>query len=325
MTKLVLKILILAVAVCASVMFIAKRNGVKKYDSQNYFAAVIDKDSLIRNIPSPRLIFAGASNLAFGLDSKLIEKELGVNVINMGLHGNFGLDFILNNVAMNIRQGDVVVLSIEYYLDEIFYKDINYVLNVYPDAEKYVSRDPDFYAQELKYFVSESQESWKRMSNTLFDKALKFKEAKVFISDQVHSYDTLIYSRSAFNENGDVISHLGKQYPFELRGKTPLEIKDYSRNIRKLNDFAREVEKKGGTVYFTYASYPQSEYEKNKEAVVEFKSQLKDALEIKIITSPEELIYPDSLFFDTVYHLNEEGRKKRTELVISKLREAHYR
>ena len=325
MTKLVLKILILSVAVGASIMIIAKRNGVKKYDSRNYFAAVIDKDSLIRNVPSPRLIFAGASNLAFGLDSKLIEKELDVNVINMGLHGNFGLDFILNNVAMNIRQGDVVVLSIEYYLDEMFYKDIDYVLNVYPDAEKYVSRDPDFYAQELKYFVSESQESWKRMSNTFFDKALKFKEAKVFISDKVHSYDTLIYSRSVFNENGDVISHLGKQYPFELRGRTPLEVKDYSGNIRKLNNFAGEVEKKGGRVYFTFASYPESEYEKNRKAVKDFETQLNNELKIKIITTPEELVYSDSLFFDTVYHLNEEGRNKRTGLLISKLKEEHYR
>jgi hypothetical protein len=302
-------------------MVFVRKNGPKSYDKNNYFAAVIDKDSLIVNTPSPRIIFAGASNLAFGLDSKMIEREFGVPVINMGLHGNFGLDFILNNVKKNVRKGDIVILSLEYYLDEIYYKDIDYVLNVYPKAEEYVVRDGDYYSQELKFYVGEAQESWKKMSNFFFDKILRFKEAKVFISDQVHSYDTLIYSRKAFNSNGDVVSHLGKKYPYDLRGRTPIEAKNYSRNIRKLNDFAEHIVQKGGRVYFTFASYPKSEYVKNIRAIEEFHEQLKDGLKFEIITTPEELIYPDELFFDTVYHLNAEGREMRTKALLEKIKD----
>ncbi len=304
-----------------TILYLARRNSIgKKYDSNNYFAAVIDKDSLIRNTPSPRIILGGASNLAFGIDSKMMQDTFGIPVINMGLHGNFGIDFILNQIRANARKGDVVVLSLEYYLDEMFYKDIDYVLNLYPEAGEYVNRGEDYYTQKAKYFVSESQDAVQKQMNTFFDKVLNFKEAKVFVSDQLHSYDTLIYSRSAFNSNGDVISHLGKKYPYDLRGRTPIEVINYSRNINKLNDFAGYIESLGGKVFLTYASYPQSEFNKYKDAAHEFDKTLKDGLKFKIISKPEELVFADSLFFDTVYHLNEEGRHIRTADLIKKLK-----
>ena len=320
MTKIIVKILLLTLAVTATVFLIIRKSSSRIYDPNNYFAAIIDKDSLIVNTPSPRMIFAGASNLAFGLDSKMIEREFNMPVINMGLHGNFGLSFILNNVKQNIRKGDIIILSIEYFLDELYYKDIDYITQLYPKAEIYIERDGDYYSQKAKYYVSEAQTGKQKYFNQFFDKALNFKEAKVFVSDRLHSYDTLIYSRKAFNSNGDVISHLGKTYPDGLRGRTLIEAKNYSASIKKLNEFAEYAREHGATVYFTYASYPKSEYEINLPAIKEFEKQLKDDLKIDIITTPEELVFPDEMFFDTVYHLNDEGRRIRTEMVIEKLK-----
>lgn len=315
MTKLILKILVLASIVCATVFFLFSRTE-RKYDSNNYFAAVIDKDSLIMSVPPPRIILAGASNLAFGVDSKLMQETLGIPVVNMGLHGNFGLGFILNNVKQNVRNGDIIILSLEYYLDELYYKDIDYVVHLYPKAESYIDKDNEFFSQYLKYVVSEAQNTKQRYFNTFFDKVLRFKEAKVFVSDQVHSYDTLIYSRKAFNSNGDVVSHLGKNYPGEMRGRTPIDSKDYSSGISRLNDFAEYVSSKGATAYFTFASYPRSEFDKNIKGIRHFEEQLRKDLKMPIITLPEDMTYPDEMFFDTVYHLNEEGRKLRTEKLV---------
>ena len=44
-------------------------------------------------------------------------------------------------------------------------------------------------------------------------------------------------------------------------------------------------------------------------------------MKIEIITTPQEMMFSDSLFFDTVYHLNEEGRRERTEILIEKMKE----
>ncbi len=314
------KILILSLLVIGSIAVLAGRQKTT-YDPNNYFAALIDKNNLLEKTNSPRIIFVGASNLAFGLDSKMIEKEFGIPVVNMGLHGDFGLGFILNNVKQNIKKGDIVVLAIEYYLDKIYYKDVSYATALYPKGKEFIDYDADYYSQKIKYNVNEAQIVRQKFFNFIFEKIFRLKEAKVYIPTELNSYDTSVYSRSGFNENGDLISHLDKK-PFEnLTGEIKIQTEDYSKSIDKLNDFLKYVNDHGGQVYFTFPSYARSEFEKNFKAISEFEKQLKENMRIEIISSPEDSAFPDSLFFDSVYHLNSRGREIRTEKMIGALKE----
>lgn len=319
MKKLFLNIIILSALAAGTILFI-NRNDKMNYNSNNYFVALVDKNELLEKTPSPRIIFTGASNLAFGLDSKKIEEEFNMPVVNMGLHGDFGLAFILNNVKSNIKQGDIVIISLEYFLDKIYYKDVAYATHFYPKGKDFIDYDYDYYSQKVKYYINEAQLNRQRFFNFLFEKIIRFKEAKVFVSSEVSSYDTLIYSRSAFNSNGDVISHLDRKPLTELKGKTPIVAIDYDKCIEKLNEFSEYAEQHGAKVYFTFPSYPQSEFEKNYKPIKNFESQLKENLKIPIVSTVEDFIFPDSLFFDTVYHLNKQGREQRTNKTIEILR-----
>lgn len=319
MTKLFLKILLLVIFVIVSVGLIVSRDRIN-YNSNNYFVALVDKNELIENTNSPRIIFTGASNLAFGLDSKKIEDEFKMPVINMGLHGDFGLSFILNNVKANLKTGDIVIISLEYFLDKIYYKDVAYATHFYPKGKNYIEYDWDYYTQKLKYYVSEAQLNRQRFFNYIFEKIFRFKEAKVFVSSEISSYDTLVYSRNGFNSNGDVVSHLDKAPLKELRGRTPIVSIDYGKQIEEMNEFYKYATEHGAKVYFTFPSYPKDEFEKNKKAIMDFDEQLRDNLKIPIICSVDDFIFPDSLFFDTVYHLNKEGRELRTDKTISILK-----
>ena len=61
---------------------------VKSPHENTYLSSYLDKIKLIEKVENKRIIFIGGSNLAFGLDSSMIEKEfLGYKIINMGLHG----------------------------------------------------------------------------------------------------------------------------------------------------------------------------------------------------------------------------------------------
>jgi len=64
-----------------------------------------------------------------------------------------------------------------------------------------------------------------------------------------------------------------------------------------------------------------SEFKKYHKSIRHFDDQLKDELKIPIISTLEDFIYPDSLFFDTVYHLNKEGREMRKDKTIKILKE----
>ena len=50
------------------------------------------------------------------MDSKLVESELKMPVVNLGLHAGLGLEFILNEISSQMKSGDEVVISLEYYL-----------------------------------------------------------------------------------------------------------------------------------------------------------------------------------------------------------------
>ena len=43
-------------------------------------------------------------------------------------------------------------------------------------------------------------------------------------------------------------------------------------------------------------------------------------MKVEIVGRPENYIYPDNYFFDTNYHLNGEGRYKRTMKLIKDLK-----
>jgi len=318
--KFFLKILLLSLLVLASVWFLMRRGEVV-YTDYNYLASLIDKNHLLETVEPPRLIFVGASNVAFGIDSKKIEEELKIPAINMGLHGGLGLDFILNNVKQNIKKGDIVILAIEYYLDEIEYAMISYVTNLYPKAKEFVEYDTHYYLEKLKFEFSKAQLARKRLFNSLFSKVFKFKEARVIAESDFNQFDTTIYSRKKFNLNGDEVGHLDKPPLKKIRGGIPIESKDYSKCIDKLNEFAKYVEYRGAKVYFTYPSYPESEFKKYHKSIMHFDDQLRDELKIPIISTLEDFIYPDSLFFDTVYHLNKEGREMRKDKTIKILKE----
>jgi len=317
--KFFTKIFLIIILVAGTIALIVTREKTV-YDENNFYGALIDKNKLLESTPSPRIIFVGASNLAFGLDSKKIHDELGINVVNMGLHGDFGLDFILNDVKYNLKQGDIVVLAIEYYLDKIDYKTLSYAMHLYPEGEKFVNHNFDYYEQMAGYYVDLSQHLRKEFFNYVFGKVLKLKEAKVFTTTALNSYDTLIYSRHAFNSYGDVVSHLDKARVKDIHGRIHLKEEDYGKCIDDLNDFYDYVLQHGGKVLFTFPSYPQTEYEKNLKPIKNFEQQLKDGLKIPIIMKPEDTVFPDSLFFDTVYHLTAEGREMRTDKVINAIR-----
>src|SRR5215212_5179389 len=115
-SKLVFKLLGLALAIILSGLLIGQYHTNLRDDS--YIAAVLEKDRLIRDTPSPKIILVGGSNLAFGIDSHMLEDSLGVHVVNMGLYAKLGLRYMLAQVKPYIRKGDLVLVVPEY--DQFF-------------------------------------------------------------------------------------------------------------------------------------------------------------------------------------------------------------
>ncbi len=268
----------------------------------------IDKNKLLKNTPKPRLIFVGGSNLAYGLDSKKIKDSLNINPINTGVHVNLGLKFMLTNTLQYIKPGDIIVLSSEY---QQFYGNLangegellSLVTDIIPQSRKLLDCQQVFTLAKLLPEYAQS----KLRPIFLFYKFPK--------NDGVGRYD-----RAAFNNFGDATAH------WKLSGENPKPYPAINESfnldaLQALLNFRKEIYQKKAKLYVTFPGYQKSSYQNSITKIMQVKEVLKDN-HFLLISSPEEYIIPDSLIFDTPYHLTKKGVDYRTELLIQDLKKA---
>ncbi len=81
----------------------------------SYMAGLKAKVARLKSVPSPKIVLVGGSNLAYGIDSAMIEKSLGMPVVNMGITAGLGFKYHLESVRNRLRPGDIVIASPEYH------------------------------------------------------------------------------------------------------------------------------------------------------------------------------------------------------------------
>jgi hypothetical protein len=297
----------LQVILFAGVMITITFLGIKP-DSNHYFAGSLLHSELLENTPSPRIILVGGSNVSFGIDAELMQRKLGIPVINDGLHAGLGLA-PLRELEEYIRAGDVIIISLEYNLfvnqdvmngDPAFLSDwIEYS----PRRIKYLSRPweeaPGIYAIMLQRKVN------RQVNTVLFGGSL----------NEVRD----IFVGTKYDLNGDFIGHL--QETSMNRQKipaTPYPVSDLQDDIFVfLEAFNRIAQEKGARVYFEAPASRQSNCKATGQAqIAGFFKTFAERSSIPILTPLDEVCLPNKYFFDTEYHLNAQGRELRTKRLI---------
>lgn len=314
--KLIVRIVLLTLAIIVSGLLIGQYEANERND--NYLAAILEKDRLIRSTPSPKIILVGGSNLAFGIDSKKMEDSLGLKVVNMGLYAKLGLRYMLAQVRPYIERGDVVVVVPEY---DQFYGDFANGDNTLNTALLYAPADriPDFIRSYsivdvvLRPRVEQARRSF-----------LKAAASAVGRQHQFFPPDTNpVYNRNSFNQYGDVVAHLGKNGmdPDSIFVKALPPLKDFNRGtLSDLEAIAGDARSAGAHSYFMFPSYIDRSYIINIPAIDSLRRKIAGGASIPIVGTPADFVYPKQYFFDTRYHLTGEGRELRTLKMIEVLR-----
>lgn len=295
---------------------------ISRYDTRasddNYLAAVLEKDRLIRSTPSPKIILVGGSNLAFGIDSRMLRDSLKVNVVNMGLYAKLGLRYMLAQVKPYIRSGDVVLIVPEY---DQFYGKFSEGDNTLNTALLYAP--PDRIGDFVKSYSVVDVVLRPRVENV----RRAFLQATADAFGKKNEYfppDTNpVYNRRSFNQYGDMMSHLGRKSmkPEAIYAGELPPAREFSRAaVEELNDIADAARSRGARVYFLFPSYMDRAYNNNASAIAGLQTRLEREMRIPILGTPKDFVYPSNWFFDTRYHLNELGRGPRTTNMIKMLR-----
>ncbi len=305
MNKPIWKILILATLVSLSLVAVIWLPAVHP---DGYLKAAYVKHRALRSTPAPRLIFIGGSNLAFGLDSRQIQETTGRAVVNMGLHTELGLRYMINEVREGIGPGDVVVVVQEYPLAlECAHTLLEHFL-FFPKGVRYLDF-PTTLALARRIPVTAQ-----RRFEGLLRSQLLLRGAPL--------PPEFGYNASGFNEFGDNTGHLARM----KKRFSGLEItvpETAPGTVKELNRFARELKSKKATLMLSFPPCPQSRYqaETARQGEQLFR-ELQNQAEFTLLGQPKDFVFPDALFFDTVYHLNRSGRELRTRLLAGHLLEA---
>lgn len=285
----------------------------------DYFDSLIDKETRAETLVGPKLIFAGGSNLAFGINSERIQNDLNLPCVNMGVNAGLGLKFVLDEAERVSKKGDIILLCPEYTMP----------IDGNPDlTEQAVSALPRIYNG---FSVKEKIAfQYQRVLHTLsFERTqnifwwLVKGDYKKFISKDD---PTFVYLRSGFNQFGDEVSHCIKKTDNLYSGDTTTVTFGYDKaRIDLINQFSLREKQQGVQVYYMPPCFPRDKFINDPDSIVAIDRSLRKALLPEEIGSESDFLYPDSLFYNTLYHLNCTGREERTEKLLSFLKsQLHY-
>lgn len=273
----------------------------------DYDASLIDKVARVESINEPKIILIGNSNLAFGIDSEMIEDAVGMPVVNMGLHGGLGNAFHENMAKLNLRKGDIVIICHSSFSDDDTISDslLAWTTVEYRRELWKLVRKKDYYEMALALPTY--------ILNAYTKKLISF----------VHRKNTMeintCYSRYAFNEYGDVMFK-----PKEGAAQTSDLFQEGSISVPEINDICvnrlnrLNAYVKGKGAVLLVAGYPiaEGEFTPPKGDYVAFQQELKERLDCDVISDYTDYFIPYRYFYDTILHLNEEGARMRTEQLI---------
>ena len=301
LTNLLLMVFLvcLALAAIVSVDFFVIGN---QY-TQAYTGSILDKTARMASIQEPKIILVGNSNLSFGMDSAKLEEATGMPVVNLGLHGGLGNSFHEEMAKPYIREGDIVILCHSDYgsgnigdntlawvtLEK--HTDLWHILRP-EDLGGFLRAYPDYFLNCVKNWLSHSD---------------------VPIVDSA-------YARCAFNEYGDVAFKLETEYTqFEFTAGSQSLPAVGEKDLARMNSFNDYILSQGATLIMSYYPIAYGEFTPAEADYVAIQDTLKDRLNFPIISDIRDYFIPYEYFYDTVFHLNEEGVAIRTNQLIEDL------
>ena len=274
-------------------------------ESYQYLRSIAAKQQRAKEFSTPILLFAGGSNLPYSLNSPTIENNFHLPVVNMGVASGLGLPWILDELKHVADSGDMVVLAPEYY-QTASYGMQRLVPKAAPNAMHFHRVN---YVKEASVHLARTR--------TKLLQLLSAPGALASAVDTLEVQDTT----TVFTQQGDIFYNVNKPRCYHTpiggpRWRPPTQCN----SIELLNDFAAYAAQNHIHVFYMYPVYAQQMYEKSKEVLNNYHAQDKALLDIEIIGTPTDFLYPDSCMHDSPYHLCRRASPPHTEKVIALLK-----
>lgn len=278
---------------------------------QTFLGELAPKYERLNAVDEPKVIVVGGSSVAFGLDSALLEANVGMPVVNFGLYATLGTKIMMDLSKANINEGDIIVLAPEMDAQ---------TLSLYFNAEAALQGIESNWGM-LRYIDSDNHSD---LVGGLYEYITsKIKYLREGLLDPAG-----VYNRDSFNEYGDIVYE--RPYNTMLLGYDPTRTIDLTAAlwdeefVDYVNDYTAYCEKKGATVYFSFCPMNESAMASTttEDTLFEFYSYLYNTLDCEVIGNVNDYIIEQDYFYDSNFHLNDSGVVLRTSLLAHDINRA---
>jgi len=300
------------------------------------------KQRLAERSPPPRTLFFGGSSTLFGIDAAAIQHGTGRPAYNLGLHAGLPLSYHLDYARQLMRRGDEVVVVPEYgyfrqtvdnttwFIDQVLAWDgdwlnrggletrLNMMLST-PLRSTLNAAAAKLYARRILARMPE------RAIPSEEDVMRVFEAGWASTQANPPARRAFQYFHNNFDDHGGILNTIGSDGPapqdYGMTGEAPAGDAAW----RRLAAFAKECRLAGVTLYLGFAPMMDSaEVAAHRERVLANLAAVKArgaALGIEFIEQPGDALQAPENFFDTNFHLNDEGKRVRAARLVAALAE----
>lgn len=299
MKQFLIKVSIIAIVSFVMILLIdiailRKVDNASYYSHERNFSLAYYRLKALKD--SKKIVIIGGSSGAFGFNSRLIHEAFDLPVVNTCTHAMIGLRMQFETYRDMLRDGDIVILSPEYGGEkERLYGGYNL----------------------LRILSSHLPEAYRKLSLRQWLFIYKFigiHNLGTSRHKDVEEYDD-VYSANALNEFGDIEwerKHKDFIKNYNISGVMDGELIDYYKYIR---DYAKS---KGIKLVFLPPPLMKSNFKSCVKQIDSLAFCLKEN-GVPWQSPPSKYSFEDSLFFDTPYHMTQEGANIRTKAIIEDL------
>jgi len=301
--------------ICAGIWFVLYGKLVPPGPEADWVWAMYEaKTEAAHAIDRPMLLLIGGSGAHFGIDTNMLEDQVGLPSINFGGHGGLGIDYYLYRARAVVAPGDTVLLAIEYEL----FDQLDHPTNLLREIVYFF--DPEYVLRRPLW-------QWPQYYFALDPIALLSRLIAAVRSGEQLIFGRFRLSAESLDERGNETVNRAKLVDPFLQGVVqagpPIRVFDEADEevMESLSAFVDWCRRNGIEVIATWPNvmrrpaYDDARY-RNFFARIE---DLYAELDVPMVGRPQDAMLRAEDMFDTVYHPNDRGRAKRTARLAESL------
>ena len=273
------------------------------------------KSSLISTLSQPKLLIIAGSNANAGISCQMIQTTTGVPCFNGGIHAGVGSDYMFSRARSWLKPGDMVLLPLEYN----YYRENNVLSDRLVDHV--MAHDPMYlYSVNFKTKI-------RFLAGISFDRLEQGAIAKLKQSGSSHAMAITgqevnkdQYGDNTHQQEADLTPELRKK----IANLKPLPINGYlksSHGMQSISKFVNWCNERDIKVLATWPNTVWFEYYEQPQVKEFFQSieDFYDDLGVPVLGQARSAMYDKSMFYDSIYHPHDRGKRQRTKELIGLL------